>query len=266
MAAQAAAASRLALPAEGRAGLRHKVLLDLTERMEDEMHEAAARAGGTVSLSSQVLLRALRSDLDLAAPGSPRDLDLGASEEPTFLDDDETFSRTVQRAVHLKRLILEDLQSSHTARCRPAADGLQTLPTPSLQTQTLQTPQTLQIPQSLQTPQTGIRPQQLDDPDPELREGEGEDADGSGAEPSTEAAYVPNPNPNPNPKPNPNPSPNPNPNTNPTPNPPPSPNPGGLRAYGDGAGAITSTQPRPRGGAPLTARGTRARGGAACRR
>jgi hypothetical protein len=52
-----------------------------------------------VGLSSQVLLRALRSDLDLAAPRSPRELDLAASEEAAFLDDDETFSRTVRPPV-----------------------------------------------------------------------------------------------------------------------------------------------------------------------
>ena len=47
LAAQAAASSRVqraaTLPAAGRAGLRHQVLLDLAERMEDEMHAAAAR-------------------------------------------------------------------------------------------------------------------------------------------------------------------------------------------------------------------------------
>ena len=175
-----------------------------------------------MGLSSQVLLRALRSDLDLAAPGSPRDLDLAASEEAAFLDDDETFSRTVrppvncgyslgsvgsacmrrvaapprqrhpplrwvegvettrhgvilllasqvQRAVHLKRMILEDLQTSYAVRGRPATEALQ-------------------------TSYTGRQQRQL--PEPEPRDGDGdadgdEDGDGDGAEPSTEDDYVP---------------------------------------------------------------------------
>ena len=172
-----------------------------------------------MGLSSQVLLRALRSDLDLAAPGSPRDLDLAAAEEPAFLDDDETFSRTVrppvncgyglrctrpqpacvglqrhpgqrhpplrwvegvettrhrvilllasqvQRAVHLKRMILEDLQTSYAVRGRPATEALQ-------------------------TSYAGRQQRQL--PEPEPRDGDGDgDGDESGAEPSTEDDYVP---------------------------------------------------------------------------
>ena len=70
------------LPPEGRAGLRSRVLLDLVERMEEELHAAAAAVGGTVGLSSEVLIRALHNDL--------------VASEPAFLDDDETFSRTVQ--------------------------------------------------------------------------------------------------------------------------------------------------------------------------
>ena len=74
-----------------------------------------------MGLSSQVLLRALRSDLDLAAPGSPRDLDLAAAEEPAFLDDDETFSRTVRPPVNC----------GYGLRCtrpQPACVGLQRHP------------------------------------------------------------------------------------------------------------------------------------------
>ena len=174
-----------------------------------------------MGLSSQVLLRALRSDLDLAAPGSPRDLDLAAAEEPAFLDDDETFSRTVrppvncgyglrctrpqpacvglqrhlgqrhpplrlgggggatrhgvilllasqvQRAVHLKRMILEDLQTSYAVRGRPATEALQ-------------------------TSYAGRQQRQLPEPEPRDGDGDGDgDGDESGAEPSTEDDYVP---------------------------------------------------------------------------
>ena len=57
---------------------------------------AFAAVGGTIGLASEVLLKALHTDLVAA--------------EPELLDDDDTFSRTLQRAVHLKRMIIEDLQ------------------------------------------------------------------------------------------------------------------------------------------------------------
>ena len=75
----------------------------------------------------------------------------------------------VQRAVHLKRMILEDLQTSHAVRCRPAAEDLQ-------------------------TSHAGRQQRQL--PEPEPRDGGGDrdrdwDGRGPGPGPSAEDAYVP---------------------------------------------------------------------------
>ena len=77
----------------------------------------------------------------------------------------------VQRAVHLKRMILEDLQTSYAVRGRPATEDLQ-------------------------TSYAGRQQRQLPQPEPGDGDGNGDgdgdgDGDRSAAEPSTEDAYVP---------------------------------------------------------------------------
>ena len=85
------------LDAEGRAGLRLRVLLDLVDGIDIELNRAVYARGAALGYGPTILLQSLRGDLLKA---------------PERLSDDAVFLRALQAVVQLKRLGMDSSSRS----------------------------------------------------------------------------------------------------------------------------------------------------------